>query len=321
MKDTLQEGSQITLPEADSKPGTIFCKAIFVKTKTVPKVPFEDMRALSKTISNTKKDSVTSDPFSHAGEMVRTFLTGITADTINTKRIYQDEDFGEVQLAPKDKSTLRDWDLDAETVEEVHKKFPPSQFLKNNRYRAYLRNPFSEESKHAIREVFPGGPHTVNQHTLVREPFLRGRGKDGSLFNFTGEMANHYEVCPMIFHILLAAKTHCNLDEIADKDEVENKLQYLIEFHLGPNILDTAHLKVNGWSGPVFNLNAPSSLKITDEHKKIYGTTMMLTAIVNAVISHSLTSKDTGAGVKSYTSTYLRSRLYSTHQDREQSKF
>ena len=180
----------------------------------------------------------------------------------------------------------------------MHKQFPLSTFLQDDRYRAYLSNPFSEESKHAIRGVFPGGPHTVNQHTLVREPFLHGRGKDGSVFNFTGEMANHYEVCPMIFHILLAAKTHRTLDKIADTDEVENKLQYLLEFYLGPNILDTAHLKVNGVFGPFFNLNAPSSLTITDEHNKIYGTTMMLTAIVNAVISDSLTSKDTGTGVK-----------------------
>ena len=50
--------------------------------------------------------------------------------------------------------------------------------------------------------------------------------------------------------------------------------------------------------GPVFNSNAPSLLKITDKHNKIYGTTMMLVAIVNAVISHSLTSNDTGAGMK-----------------------
>ena len=54
MRDKLQEGSQITLPDADSKPGTILCKAIFVKKKTDAKVLVEDMRALSKKILNTK---------------------------------------------------------------------------------------------------------------------------------------------------------------------------------------------------------------------------------------------------------------------------
>ena len=132
--------------------------------------------------------------------------------------------------------------------------------------------------------------HTVSISTPLWENlFLCGRGKEGSVFKFTRETANHYEVGPIVLDILLAAKTHCILDKIADTDEVEYKLQYLLEFHLGPNVLDIAHLKVNGVFGPVFNSNAPSSSKITDEHNKIYGTTMMLTAIVNAVISHSPT--------------------------------
>ena len=118
-------------------------------------------------------------------------------------------------------------------------------------------------------------------------------------------MANHYDIALMIFHILFAAKTNCTLAEITNTDEVEKKLQCLLQFHLGPNILDTAHLKVNSVLGPVFNSNLPSLLKITDEDNGIYGTTMMLTAIINAVISHSLTSTDIREGMKSYTSTHL----------------
>ena len=57
----------------------------------------------------------------------------------------------------------------------------------------------------------------------------------------------------------VGTKTHRTLDEIADINEVANKLQYLLEFDLGLNILDTAHLKVNGVFGPVFNSDAPSS--------------------------------------------------------------
>ena len=96
MKEKPREGSQITLPDADPKSGTILCKAIFVKNESDPRVLVEGMRALSKTILNTKQDSVTSDLFSYAGEIFRICLIGTTADKLNRKRSDQDEDFGEV---------------------------------------------------------------------------------------------------------------------------------------------------------------------------------------------------------------------------------
>ena len=118
----------------------------------------------------------------------------ITVDKISKKRNDKDDDFGEVHVAPTDKKKLKDWNLDAEIIEEVHKHFTPHKSLQDKRFIGYLRNPFSESSKRAIREVFPDGPHGVNQHTLVREPFLHGPGSNNSVFTFTGEMANHYEL-------------------------------------------------------------------------------------------------------------------------------
>ena len=125
-----------------------------------------------------------------------------------------------------------------------------------------MRNLFLNDSKRKIKDLFPGASYSVNQHTLVREPFLRDKGKDKFVFNFTGEMANQYIMVPVFFHLLYAATSKCTLNKIADADEVEKKLQYLLTFHLGPNGLDTAHLKVNELFAPVFNSNAYHAQKI-----------------------------------------------------------
>ena len=97
-------------------------------------------------------------------------------------------------------------------------------------------------------------------------------------------MANHYKIAQKIFHILYAAKTNWTLREIADTDEIETKLKYLLHFHCGPNMLDTGHLKLDVVFGPVCNSNATTLPMITDKTTDIYGTTMMLTAMVNALI-------------------------------------
>ena len=68
--DKLQEGSQITLPDGDSKAATIHCAAhVVTDTTNDPKELIKDLRAYSKIISNGKTDSVKSDPLSQIGEM------------------------------------------------------------------------------------------------------------------------------------------------------------------------------------------------------------------------------------------------------------
>ena len=63
-------------------------------------------------------------------------------------------------------------------------------------------------------------------------------------------------------------------------------------------MLDTAHLRLDVVFGPVCNSNASTLPLVTDKTTDIYGTTMMLTAMANALIAHSLTSEDPKAGIK-----------------------
>ena len=94
-------------------------------------------------------------------------------------------------VVPTDKREIKEWNLNAETIEEVHNYFTPHKSLQDERRIGYLRNPFPERSKCAVRKVFPNGPHGVNQPTLVRESFLCGSGQNNSIFSFMGDMANH----------------------------------------------------------------------------------------------------------------------------------
>ena len=71
MEEKLKEGSQVILSDAESAPGTILCGAIFVKDDSDPSCLINDMRSVSKNISNTKRKSVTNDPFSRAGEVIK----------------------------------------------------------------------------------------------------------------------------------------------------------------------------------------------------------------------------------------------------------
>ena len=63
-------------------------------------------------------------------------------------------------------------------------------------------------------------------------------------------------------------------------------------------MLDTAHLRLDIVFGPVYNSNATTLSLVTDKTTDMYGTTMMLTAMANALIAHSLTSEDPKAGIK-----------------------
>ena len=117
------------------------------------------MRTVSKNISNTKRESVTNDLFSHAGEVIKSFLMDITVNKLAKKRTDKDDDFCEVHVAPTDRKHLRDWNLDEETIEEVYKDFTPHKTLEDKRFIRYMRNLFSKNLKHEIREVFCDGPY------------------------------------------------------------------------------------------------------------------------------------------------------------------
>lgn len=49
-------------------------------------------------------------------------------------------------------------------------------------------------------------------------------------------------------------------------------------------------MSINGVFNPVFNSNKGTAHKITDENVAIFGATMMLTAMINSLISRSVSS-------------------------------
>ena len=82
---------------------------------------------------------------------------------------------------------MKDWDLQEENLNGVHNIMQPSAYLKDDDYRAYLRNLFSEDTKRKIKDLFPGAPHSVNRHIFVNEPFLCGQGEDKHTFILLGK--------------------------------------------------------------------------------------------------------------------------------------
>ena len=152
MKEKLKEGSQIILSDAESVPGAILCKAIFVHNGSDPSRLINGMRTVSKHISNTKRESVTNYPFSHAREGIKSFLMDIPVNKLAKKRTDKDDDFGEVHIAPTDRKNVRDWNLDEETIEEVYKDFTPHKTFEDKKFISYIRNPFSENLKACNQE-------------------------------------------------------------------------------------------------------------------------------------------------------------------------
>lgn len=73
------------------------------------------------------------------------------ATSINKVRTENERDFGEVSLAKK--SALKEWNLQEKTSKEVHKNTTPLQFLEDDDYTAYMRNPFSDDSKRTIKII------------------------------------------------------------------------------------------------------------------------------------------------------------------------